>query len=68
MVAIIPAALLAFGLATTYACPHGHQGHFKKHTIKAKGIEASFIEHGATLTVWINAFRIKRFIHHFIVS
>lgn len=24
---------------------------YKKHTIKAKGIEASFIEYGATITV-----------------
>lgn len=53
MVVIVPAVLLTLGLAaTTYACPHGHhENHFKKHTIKAKGIEASFIEYGATLTV-----------------
>lgn len=45
---IVSSLILAAGLlmANVNACEE-----YKKHTIKAKGIEASFIEYGATITV-----------------
>ncbi|CDS10399.1 hypothetical protein LRAMOSA03075 [Lichtheimia ramosa] len=49
---IVSSLILAAGLlmANVNACEE-----YKKHTIKAKGIEASFIEYGATITnLWVN--------------
>ena len=43
--------VLTAALATQAKPTHGGDDPFRKHTIKAKGIEASFIEYGATLTV-----------------
>lgn len=50
MVKLLSTLTIVAGLAIT-TLAHSSHAPYKKHTIKARGIQASFIEYGATLTV-----------------
>jgi galactose mutarotase-like enzyme len=51
----LAATALAAPFGSQQVLPWDNKSVYEKHTIKAKGIEASFIEYGAVITnLWVN--------------